>query len=287
MKLFHLEPRLIAFPNALQKGALVLLPSPAESTKTTGSAGSTAPGGAAKAGPILLRFQYNPETVTRTRSGAWEPRKTGQDPSAGGSAQNRAAAAFRGGGLYAKSETVAMKLVFDASEMLADPDATSRTAADGSKPRDLTLGILPELGVLERMGIAEAPGKDDAKKSAKDTKLTSVIPKHLLLVLGKRVFPVIITNMTITEKRFDPSLVPVRAEVDLQMQVMESTEVTGQPPLEHAYAKLLADREAWATIAGEPVALDASSESSFGSAVSVINDSIRQGMTGGGPGGKP
>src|SRR4029079_12208628 len=99
---------------------------------------------------------------------------------------------LRGGGLYAKAETIAMKLIFDATEILL------KGGSDGQ------LGVLPELGVLEGIALAEAP-KDDAgaakKKDPKQgTKLTALNPKEVLLILGKRSFPVIVTSMNIVEK---------------------------------------------------------------------------------------
>jgi hypothetical protein len=144
-----------------------------------------------------------------------------------------------------------MKIVFDATEALL------KGASD-----DLSAGVLPELGALEMMALAEAPKEPD-KNAAKDkkaadeaVKLNALHPKELLLVLGDRYFPVIVTQMTITEKRFSPELVPLRAEVDLQMQILESTEVVGNPALFAAYKELVEarrEREKQATIASATV----------------------------------
>lgn len=232
----NLAPSLIAFTHQLHKGALILLPPP--SAGASSSSGSSSSSDVSLSGSEMLRFQYNPETITRTRGGAWESRKNSQGQAKNAapptSAQERTSAAFRGGGLFAKSETIAMKLVFDATELLIDPKNAGKSEAERA------LGILPELGVLEQMAIAAPP--DDKAKPAGSTKLTEAPPKELLLVLNQRVFPVIITQMTITEKRFSAELVPLRAEVDLQMQVMEATEVAGHPATKSAYLKLLDER---------------------------------------------
>jgi len=52
-----LEPTQVVLPLALARGALIGLPNP------------KAKGKAAKASYETLRFQYNPETVTRARTG--------------------------------------------------------------------------------------------------------------------------------------------------------------------------------------------------------------------------
>lgn len=215
----NLDPTSLSFAHELQRGAFIVLPpttSDAKGKKSTGQA-------------QVLRFQYNPETITRTRTGAWDARKNGKVLPQSAS-QKQEKDNFRGGGMFAKSETIAMKLVFDATELLLrgeDPDGD---------------GILPELAVLETIALGEAP-KDDGKKDPKnDAKLNPIHPKELLLVIGKRYFPVIITQMTITEKRFSPDLIPLRAEIDFQMQVLEASEVDGDPAIHGAYNKLIGDR---------------------------------------------
>lgn len=229
-----LQPSIIAFPHRLTKGAFIILPGsepdPKNPQKTAPATGPTK----------LLRFQYNPESITRTRTGAWDVRKNqkADAPKKGNStAEQKLQSSLRGGGLFAKAETIAMKIVFDATE------AILRGAGDA-----LDSGVLPELGALEMMALAEPPKEPDGnaaknKKAADEAvKLNALHPKELLLVLGERYFPVIVTSMTITEKRFSPDLVPLRAEVDLQMQILESTEVVGNPALFAAYKELVETR---------------------------------------------
>lgn len=209
----NFNPQLIAFEGKLEKGSLVLLSKAAV--------------------PKVLTFQYNPESITRNRTGAWEPRKNQNDKKPT-PADKSGQSSLRGGGLYAKAETIAMKLLFDATELtLKDP-------VEGSK-----YGVLPELGFLEGIALAEAPKDDPAKKKdpKKGTQITALAPKEVLLVLGARSFPVIVTSMNIVEKRFSPDLVPLRAEVDLQMQILEATEVTGHAMVQASYERLLKARE--------------------------------------------
>ncbi|APR75698.1 Hypothetical protein A7982_01044 [Minicystis rosea] len=208
-------PELLAFEGPLKKGALVLLPK------------------AATEQPAVLTFQYNPESITRNRTGEWAPRKNQKDQKMTPAEKDRQAS-LRGAGLYAKAETIAMKLVFDATELsLRDP-------VEGP-----SYGVLPELGVLEGIALAEAPKGDAPKKDAKkDAQLTPLAPKEVLLVLGARCFPVIVTSMNIVEKRFSRDLVPLRAEVDLQMQILEASDVAGHKDVIAAYDRLVKARQA-------------------------------------------
>lgn len=224
----NLEPGQIALPIQLSRGAIVALPDP-------------------KAAPAeqiaeILRFQYNPEAVTRTRTGQWEHRldKKGKPTSA--QAKNEADN-HRGGGLKANSEMINLKLIFDASELLLR----------GDDPGDLMLaGVLPELAVLERMALGPdqrpAPPPQDGEHP-----LISLNPSEVLFVLGPRRFPAVITALTITEQRYNPALVPVRAEADVRLRVLEATKSATSKLIATAFDELLAGRERSAAAAAEVV----------------------------------
>ena len=79
--------------------------------------------------------------------------------------------------------------------------------------------------------VVEDPKKQDKTKEV----IQPVRPDELLLVLGSsRIFPVVLTNLTITEQKFLPSLVPLRAEVELKFTVLE--------PIESRYTFLVETR---------------------------------------------
>lgn len=208
-----LGPRLVAFEQRLVRGGLVVLPGPTDDDKTL----------------RILRFQYNPETITRNRTGEWDANKQRERTPArtqGGQAQG----GQRGAGLFAKSETISMKLVFDATEAILK--------ADGAEAYEQ--GVLPELGVLETAALGGEAKERPARQSGVAN--TDAHPKEMLLVLGTRYFPVVITSLTITERRFTPDLVPVRAEVDVQMRVIEAREVQGNAFVKGAFDNLIAER---------------------------------------------
>lgn len=262
----NLDPEDIAFAWSLRRGAIIVLPD-----VQRGPGGKP---GAKLGSPRVLRFQYNPESITRTRTGEWEQRKNQKVPTPSQKAdQNN----FQGGGLFTKSEAIQMKLVFDATELLLRGEGAAAGATGGLDPQDV--GVLPELAVLEQIAIAEPPKGDEKKTDKQADKLNVIRPKELLLVLGPRYFPVIVTSLTITEKRFGPNLVPVRAEVDLQMQVMEPTETSGDQAIKAAFDLLVATRKKHAAAATADVALDVDKLGKFTDDLNeVVDDAVARAL---------
>jgi Contractile injection system tube protein len=226
-----LEPKQIALPAALSRGALLALPDPdSKSSKATKKAG----------GALvyeLLRFQYNPETVTRSRTGQWE-RKL--DKKTSKSAQEKQADdASRGGAIKSKSEVISFKLVFDAAERIM---AGQDPAPDPQSPGT---GVMPELAVLERLALGPDQVPDPPKKD-NEFALVTLNPTEVILVLGPRAFPGVITQMNIVEQRFNTNLVPTRAEIDIRFRVLEATSVSVNKDTQKAFQDLLAQRESLA-----------------------------------------
>ena len=242
-----LEPTQVALPVALARGALIALPDPRAKDTSTYE---------------VLRFQYNPETVTRARTGQWE-RKL--DKKTSKAAQDKAADdAARGGALKSKSEVISFKLVFDATELMmfgADPDSDPPVK-----------GVMPELGLLERFALGPDQVPDPPKKD-NEFALITLAPTESLLVLGPRTFPGVITQMNIVEQRFSPGLVPIRAEVDIRFRVLESTAVVVSKDTQKVFDDLLKQR---AKLAQK--ALDPGVGAAIGSAIKSAGDSGISGL---------
>src|SRR5690606_19507237 len=103
-----LEPQIVAPPAAaLERGMLLVIP------------GLHAENRAYKA----MRFQYNPESVSRTRQGEWASDRVRATRELLPRQDRSLLDGHRGGGLYAKSEVVSFKLTFDASEVALRDDA--------------------------------------------------------------------------------------------------------------------------------------------------------------------
>jgi hypothetical protein len=216
-----LEPTQVALPVALSRGALIALPNPEAKAKGKKQE---------PAAYEVLRFQFNPETVTRARTGQFE-RKL--DRKAATAAQVKAEQnAARGGSLKSKSEVISFKLVFDAAElMMTGPD-----------PSGTPTGVLPELAVLERFALGPDQMPDPPKKD-NEFALVSLVPTEAILVLGPRSFPGVITQMNIVEQRYTPGLVPIRAEIDVRFRVLEVTSVAVSKDTQKIFQDLISQRE--------------------------------------------
>jgi hypothetical protein len=229
----NLNPELLAFDHQLQKGALVRIDNQGGSQQTGGSDEF--------AGDILL-FQYNPETITRARTGKWEPRRRRRRAADPASPQE--IRGERGGqgsaALMAESETISLKIIFDATEAILagrgyEGEETSSVA---------TSGVLPMLAFLEVISLGKEEQEARNRRNQRNRESARPVkPDELLLVLGnERMFPVVMTSLTITEKKFNPSLVPIRAEADIKMNVLEPSESAYSRWIRSAFDQLFEKR---------------------------------------------
>ena len=229
----NLEPRLDALESSLERGALVRIDRSVASHQATATVGlnSATVTGNSSAGQLALQFQFNPETVTRTRAGQWDPRLKRQQAKIPTTPDVRGDASMGSSALLAESETIGFKIVFDATEAVLA----------GSRGDPAAVGILPQLAFLELISQGrEGTVTGDPKKEDKTKEVVQPVrPDELLLVLGSaRIFPVVLTSLTITETKFLPSLVPLRAEVELKLTVLEPIESRYSVLVDVAFAQL-------------------------------------------------
>jgi Contractile injection system tube protein len=224
----NLDPRLIAFEARLERGAILRL----EDKAAAGGGG-----GSDELAGTVLRFQYNPETITRTRTGKWEQRKKRKGLTVVPPQEVRTRSGQGSSALLAESEQISLKVVFDGTEAVL----AGRSDADR--------GVLPELAFLEMVSTGREGNKGNADREA----VQPIRPDELLLILGSaRMFPVVLTSLTITEQKFLPTLVPLRAEVDLKLNVLEPTESAYRRWIDVAFQRLLDDRTSAAATAAAP-----------------------------------
>jgi hypothetical protein len=153
--------------------------------------------------PDIIVFQYNPAELVRTLS---QKRST-----TCGSGEPSQAEAFRVDG--PPNETIAFKAEFDGDDM----------AMDGN-PMTPLVGVRASLAALELLLYP----KDQQSLSsifASAANAVSTPPDVLPLVLfiwgPGRVLPVRLTGITVREQEFDLLLNPIRAEVDLTLEIQK------------------------------------------------------------------
>jgi len=175
------------FPRSpkLLKGAIVALPLPSPI-------------------PNVIIFQYNPREVRRSL----RPRVGGRSAEEQGEADRSEALRLQGPPI----ETLALTVEIDATDQLERAD-----------PAAVTLGIYPQLSALE---LLLYPASDQVLASAALSVLGTLeieppeAPLTLLVWGEKRVVPVRLGAMTITEQAYDTTLNPIRAEVTLSLRVL-------------------------------------------------------------------
>ena len=174
----------------------------------------------------VIVFQYNPESLTRTLQ-----------PQSSGEGGDRAEALRLKG---APVETIKVEVLIDATDQLEKADGITTT-----------LGIHPQLAALEML-IYPKSALVIANTILLAAGTIEVIPPmapFTLFVWGiKRVLPVRVTDLSITEEAHDPSLNPTRAKVSLGLRVLSYNDLSLTHP---GYSLFLAHqvaKEVFATI---------------------------------------
>jgi hypothetical protein len=176
--------------------------------------------------PMVVLFQYNPETMTRTLQG----RSTG--------AEGDPSEAFRLTG--PPTETISIDIELDATDQLEKPDENKNVTS---------MGILPQLSALEMM-LYPKSSLVIANTALTLAGVLEVIPPEgpfTLFIWGaKRVLPVKLTEFRITEEAHDVNLNPIRAKVSLGMKVLTYADLKLTHP---GYALFLAHQVVKETMA--------------------------------------
>jgi hypothetical protein len=153
----------------------------------------------------VIVFQYNPDTLTRSF----------QVQGAGGEGGDRLEVLRLKG---APIETIKLEAEIDAADQLERPQGS--TAG--------TLGIAPLLAALVTCTYPDSAdvARNEALAAAGSLQiLPSEAPLTLLIWGARRVVPVRIVELGVTEEAFDPLLNPLRAKVSLGLRVLSTNDV--------------------------------------------------------------
>jgi len=198
--------------------------------------------------PLVLPFQFNPEQITRTRtlsfddpnSGVYAPGQaetTGEETQTRGSQtrgierssrtlwdyhnEEKDLLAIRDGQVVTiQEESISFEIRLDATDKLNEGD-----------PITEQFGLSPQLSTLELMVHPKSENLLGQLLSAISTEkgfsfTKRVNPPMILFIWGrKRVLPVNIDSMNITETEFSTDLNPVRATVSVTLTVIEGKNI--------------------------------------------------------------
>lgn len=153
----------------------------------------------------VVALQYNPDTITRSL----------QAQGAGADSGDRLEPLRLKG---APIETIKLEAELDAIDQLEHPDANPQVAA---------LGLHQQLAALEAIIYpkADAVQSNLSLASAGTLEINPIeAPLTLFVWSARRVVPVRITELSITEEAFDANLNPIRARVSLGLRVLNTND---------------------------------------------------------------
>jgi len=164
----------------------------------------------------VVVFQYNPAKLTRSLTGQFTGGRTpGAAAAAAGTPPPPATGIAKGPPLRIlgpPSETISAEVVIDASDQLERGDGTTTA-----------LGVYPQLSALEMLLYPKSALVFANAVLARTGLITIHNPEAplTLFVWGlKRVLPVRLTQFSVTEEAYDPTLNPITARVQLGLQVL-------------------------------------------------------------------
>ena len=153
----------------------------------------------------IIALQYNPDTVSRTL----------QVQGAGETGERSDVLRLKG----TPVETIKLDAEIDLTDQLEFPD---------QNPDAGRLGLYPQLAALETI-IYPSSSQLSANHNLAQVGTLEILPMEAPLTLfiwsKNRILPVRITDFSITEEAFDPSLNPIRAKVSLGMRVLSVSDV--------------------------------------------------------------
>ena len=193
-------------------------------------------GGLLGALPNVVVFQFNPEKVTRTPALAQTPPRPSGAGAQNGSDQPAA-----------PTETYSFALRLDATDQLAE-----------GNPIAAASGVLPALSAIEQLMqpassnelsfLPPIPGLGGGGASKSFDYPPSRLPTVLFFWGPFRIWPVAITSLSISETEYNTLLVPVRAEVTVNLSVLTTTQLSGETLALGAYDYSKGVREVMAAL---------------------------------------
>jgi hypothetical protein len=157
-------------------------------------------------GNNIVILQYNPDTLTRSL------KIKGADEGGDRSEAMRLTGP--------PVETIKLEAEIDATDQLERPDENAATIKNG---------IAPQLAALETLVYPTSASLQNNFTLAQQGTLEimpMLAPFLLFVWSANRIVPVRLTEFSVTEEAFDPSLNPIRAKVSLGMRVLTTDDLS-------------------------------------------------------------
>lgn len=164
----------------------------------------------------VITLQYNPDSVSRTL----------QVQGIGDQGDRSEALRLKGPAV----ETIKLEAELDATDQLEFPDQNANT---------VQFGLHPQIAVLESLlnpSVADLIAQNTLTQAGTLEIAPAEAPLTLFVWSAQRVVAVRVTEFSVTEEAFDPSLNPMRAKVSLGLRVLN---VDDLPPGHKGYTVFL------------------------------------------------
>ncbi|MEX2261855.1 MAG: hypothetical protein WD696_07875 [Bryobacteraceae bacterium] len=155
--------------------------------------------------PNVIPFQYNPETMTRKLT-PWNPFEVDQT----GRGQIAPTAQP-----FDPKEAITLEIHFDAADQLEESDPIAAAIGVSDRIAAIEKLLLPSQGLLGDLLSAAAALAGAAQPPQRPT-----VPVTLLVWGPGRILPVRVTDYSIDESAFLPSLQPLMAKINLALEVL-------------------------------------------------------------------
>ncbi|MBI4784762.1 MAG: hypothetical protein HY785_26115 [Oscillatoriophycideae cyanobacterium NC_groundwater_1537_Pr4_S-0.65um_50_18] len=152
----------------------------------------------------VINLQYNPDTLNRNLQ-------------------------IQGMGDGDRSEALRLKgAPVETIKLDAELDLTDQLEFPEQNPKAAQFGIYPQLAALETIAYPSSSQLQENHRLSQSGTLEilpMMAPLTLFVWSKHRIVPVRLTDFSITEEAFDPSLNPIRAKVSLTMRVLSVTDL--------------------------------------------------------------
>jgi hypothetical protein len=155
--------------------------------------------------PNIIPFQYNPETVTRKLT-PWNPFEVDQT----GRGQIAPTAQP-----FDPKEAISLEIHFDAADQLEDDDPLAAQIGVADRIAAIEKLLFPSQGLLGDLLNAAA-----SLLGAEQPPQRPTVPVALLVWGPGRILPVRVTDYSIDETMFLPSLQPLMAKITISLEVL-------------------------------------------------------------------
>lgn len=174
----------------------------------------------------VIPFRFNPESLSRSLSVEQGSASSGTEGSASSSSSSSSSSE--------QASDASSGSVKESFKVVVRVDFADRLEAAQNLPPEL--GVAPEIAAIEDLLY---PGETEAQASSDGTEpVRQKLPRPtVLLVWGrKRVLPVKITGLTVNESLYNQQLNPIRADIEVSVEVLGELDAADNEAVKSALA---------------------------------------------------